>query len=334
MTAMCALPPTPTLTGDRWREAWLGAGRPRRAVAPPLDGGAVGRRLLAPRLAAPAGCRRRVDRVRPDPLRHDDRGGLGRRLPQQHVPDLRAAAGAARAAHRAVEPHEPGDVAARPAPRPRPGDDPLLRRAPARPRPGDRRRRRSGSSSGARRHPRPTSPSTGASGAADTAWPPADAGELVLESTRTGTDELAVRGDVGHDRMDLLRRPPSLGAADRPAAGRRSVARLRLARARGRAGRRRPPPTHRDGRGRRSVAYLSAKLCDVFPDGTSQLVTRGFLNLCHRESSLDPLPLVPGEPVTITLDLEATAWIFEAGHRIRLDLAGRTGPTRGRRRRR
>ena len=23
MTAMCALPPTPALTGDRWRDAWL-----------------------------------------------------------------------------------------------------------------------------------------------------------------------------------------------------------------------------------------------------------------------------------------------------------------------
>jgi hypothetical protein len=74
------------------------------------------------------------------------------------------------------------------------------------------------------------------------------------------------------------------------------------------------------------VAFLAAKLCNVFPDGTSQLVTRGFLNLCHRESSLEPEPLVPGEPVTITLELEATAWIFEPGHRIRLDLAGSDWP--------
>jgi hypothetical protein len=74
------------------------------------------------------------------------------------------------------------------------------------------------------------------------------------------------------------------------------------------------------------VAFLSAKLCDVFPDGTSQLVTRGFLNLCHRSSSLAPEPLVPGEPVTVTLELEATAWIFEAGHRVRLDVAGADWP--------
>ena len=43
------------------------------------------------------------------------------------------------------------------------------------------------------------------------------------------------------------------------------------------------------------VAYLSAKLCDVFPDGTSALVSRGVLNLTHRSSSTDPEPLEPCE---------------------------------------
>ena len=36
------------------------------------------------------------------------------------------------------------------------------------------------------------------------------------------------------------------------------------------------------------VAFLSAKLCDVFPDGTSTLVARGFLNLTRRRSRTDP----------------------------------------------
>jgi predicted acyl esterase len=74
------------------------------------------------------------------------------------------------------------------------------------------------------------------------------------------------------------------------------------------------------------VAFLAAKLCSVFPDGTSALVTRGFLNLCHRHGSTAPEPLVPGEPVTVTVELEATAWTFEPGHRIRLDLAGADWP--------
>ena len=44
------------------------------------------------------------------------------------------------------------------------------------------------------------------------------------------------------------------------------------------------------------VAYLSARLCDVHPDGTSQLVTRGLLNLTHRDSREEPSPLEPGTP--------------------------------------
>ena len=40
-----------------------------------------------------------------------------------------------------------------------------------------------------------------------------------------------------------------------------------------------------------AVASLSAKLEDVFPDGTSALVTRGFLNLTHRAGSTAPVPI-------------------------------------------
>jgi hypothetical protein len=74
------------------------------------------------------------------------------------------------------------------------------------------------------------------------------------------------------------------------------------------------------------VAYLSAKLCDVFRDGTSALVTRGLLNLAHRGSSTEPEPLEPGEPTPVEIELEATSWVFEAGHRIRLSLAGADWP--------
>ncbi len=74
------------------------------------------------------------------------------------------------------------------------------------------------------------------------------------------------------------------------------------------------------------VAYLAARLCSVFPDGTSTLVTRGLLNLTHRGSSSKPEPLVVGEPTTVTLELEATSWVFEEGHRLRLALAGSEWP--------
>ena len=75
-----------------------------------------------------------------------------------------------------------------------------------------------------------------------------------------------------------------------------------------------------------AVAFLSAKLCDVFPDGTSALVTRGLLNLAHRESRERPSPLEPGTPYTVEVELEVTSWTFEPGHRIRLDLAGADWP--------
>jgi uncharacterized protein len=74
------------------------------------------------------------------------------------------------------------------------------------------------------------------------------------------------------------------------------------------------------------VAYLSAKLCDVFPDGTSALVARGFLNLTHRDGSTEPEPLEPGVDTPISLELEASSWVFEAGHRVRLSLAGADWP--------
>jgi hypothetical protein len=74
------------------------------------------------------------------------------------------------------------------------------------------------------------------------------------------------------------------------------------------------------------VAYLSAKVCDVFPDGSSSLVVRGLLNLTHRIGPADPVALEPGVPAEIELELEECSWTFEEGHRIRLDLAGADWP--------
>ena len=42
--------------------------------------------------------------------------------------------------------------------------------------------------------------------------------------------------------------------------------------------------------------------------------------------SEDPAPLEPGAPTRVRIPLEVTSWTFDAGHRIRLDLAGSDWP--------
>ena len=74
------------------------------------------------------------------------------------------------------------------------------------------------------------------------------------------------------------------------------------------------------------IANLTAKLCDIHPDGTSQLVTRGTLNLTHRVSSQQPEALIPGQPIEVVVELEATSWIFEPGHTMRLAIGGADWP--------
>ena len=58
----------------------------------------------------------------------------------------------------------------------------------------------------------------------------------------------------------------------------------------------------------RPVAQLAARLCDVAPDGSSLLVTRGVLNLAHRDSHEHPQPLEPGARTRVVLALDGIAW--------------------------
>jgi predicted acyl esterase len=74
------------------------------------------------------------------------------------------------------------------------------------------------------------------------------------------------------------------------------------------------------------VASVSAKLCDVFPDGTSALLTRGLLNLTHRASSTSPEPLPVDEWVVVDVELETLSWVAATGHVLRLSVAGTDWP--------
>jgi hypothetical protein len=66
------------------------------------------------------------------------------------------------------------------------------------------------------------------------------------------------------------------------------------------------------------VALLAVRLCDVAPDGPSLLVTRGLLNLTHRDSHEHVAPLEPGRHYTVRVPLDAIAQAVPAGHALRL----------------
>jgi uncharacterized protein len=68
-------------------------------------------------------------------------------------------------------------------------------------------------------------------------------------------------------------------------------------------------------------AFLAVRLCDLAPDGTSALITRGILNLCHRDSHEHPTLLEPHRPYRVRLPLKAIAYSLPPGHRLRLAIS-------------
>jgi predicted acyl esterase len=75
------------------------------------------------------------------------------------------------------------------------------------------------------------------------------------------------------------------------------------------------------------AASLSVKLCDVFPDGTSALVTRGSLDLAFRGSVHSaPTPLEPGTAYDVVVDLDACAYQWSPGQTLRVSIAGADWP--------
>ncbi|MDG4874060.1 CocE/NonD family hydrolase [Mesorhizobium sp. WSM4935] len=71
---------------------------------------------------------------------------------------------------------------------------------------------------------------------------------------------------------------------------------------------------------------LAARLCDVYPDGTSALMTYGVLNLSHRDSHEHPTPCPIGTPFRVRLKLNDFARTIPKGHRVRLALANQHWP--------
>lgn len=73
-------------------------------------------------------------------------------------------------------------------------------------------------------------------------------------------------------------------------------------------------------------ATITARLCEVLPDGTSVLVTWGTLNLSQRDSRQYPTPVIPGETVVARLELNHCGRRFGRGNRLRLVLSNQHWP--------
>ena len=73
-----------------------------------------------------------------------------------------------------------------------------------------------------------------------------------------------------------------------------------------------------------------ARLCDVWPDGRSMSLCRGGLRARYRNSFEKPELMKPGQAYQFEVDLAATAQVFRAGHRLRVQVASTEFPVRER----
>ncbi|MSR15623.1 MAG: CocE/NonD family hydrolase [Gammaproteobacteria bacterium] len=71
---------------------------------------------------------------------------------------------------------------------------------------------------------------------------------------------------------------------------------------------------------------FTGKLVEVYPDGRALILTDGILRARYRDSLSAPALLIPGETYKLTLDLVATANVFKAGNRLRLEVSSSNFP--------
>jgi len=71
---------------------------------------------------------------------------------------------------------------------------------------------------------------------------------------------------------------------------------------------------------------FTAKLVDVGPCGFARNLTDGIIRARVRESQSEPKLMVPGKVYEFKIDLWATANVFKAGHRVRLEVSSSNFP--------
>ena len=68
-------------------------------------------------------------------------------------------------------------------------------------------------------------------------------------------------------------------------------------------------------------AFIAVRLNAVHPNGTSERITYGLLNLSHRDSHETPKPLKPGQFYDVAVELNEIAMTVPAGHRLRVAIS-------------
>jgi predicted acyl esterase len=71
---------------------------------------------------------------------------------------------------------------------------------------------------------------------------------------------------------------------------------------------------------------FTVKLCDVYPDGRSMLVTDGILRARYHKSFEKESFLEPGKVYEMSVDLWSTSLVFNKGHRIRVAVSSSNSP--------
>ena len=71
---------------------------------------------------------------------------------------------------------------------------------------------------------------------------------------------------------------------------------------------------------------FTAKLVDVHVDGYAQNVSEGIIRARYRDSRKQQSWITPGAVHDYTIDLGYTATVFQAGHRIRLEISSSNFP--------
>ena len=71
---------------------------------------------------------------------------------------------------------------------------------------------------------------------------------------------------------------------------------------------------------------FTGKLVDVYPDGRAMILTDGILRARYRESLSAAKLMQPGSVYELHIDMIATANLFRAGHRIRLEVSSSNFP--------